>query len=477
MRERVLAYIREHELMKPGDRVGVAVSGGADSVALLRVLLDLRNELGVVLSVIHFNHKIRGADADEDERFVAALAKDHSIEFHASSADVPAYAAEHRVSLETAGREARYAFFESFLRNKEFEAVATGHTMDDQAETVLMRVLRGAGTKGLGGIFPVKRVHDCRGELIGRIVRPMLTVRRGEVREYLQQINQSWREDATNVDLQYTRNRIRHGLIPVIETRFQPNVVQAVAQMAEVSRDEEHYWRTMVEERSRGVLDDELSRCALNVAKLAQEHIALQRRIIRTFAEKLGLTLDFIHVEQVLRLVRGRDPRGCCELPGGWVAVREGKQLRLQSRSARQEMHDYEYRLPIPGEVEVREIGRVVRAFLRPTKVGASGYNPEKSLDRSALAAELVVRNWRPGDRLWPAHSKGPKKMKELLQERHITAAERRSWPVVASADKLVWARGFGCSVEFQPGGHSKEVVVVEEHILEPRREHSTGEH
>jgi tRNA(Ile)-lysidine synthase len=466
---KVLAYIREHELLKPGDRVGAAVSGGADSVAMLRVLLELRGELGVVLSVLHFNHQIRGTDADEDECFVRGLAEQHSLEFHRSSADVPAYAAERKLSLETAGREARYQFFESFLRQQTLDAVATGHTMDDQAETVLMRVLRGAGTRGLAGIYPKKTVLGCGGKDVGYIVRPLLGIRRAEVREYLQGINQSWREDATNRDLQYTRNRIRHGLIPLIETRFQATTVAALAQLAEVAREEENYWEAEINRVMPEVIGDSAGTgLTVNVLRLLAFPPALQRRILRNCAQRLGISLDFEHLTQLLRDARCGVANKICELPGGWVAAREQQELRfeLNRKTDQAAPQDYEYRLPIPGEVEIREAGRVIRAFLRPVKPGGSGYNPQQSLDAAALGREVVVRNWRPGDRLWPAHSKRPKKMKELFEERHVPAGERRSWPVAASGDKLAWSRGFGASAEFQPAGDAKLVVVIEEHVL-----------
>ncbi len=471
---KVLAYIREHALLKPGDRVGVAVSGGADSVALLRVLLDLRGELGIVLSVLHFNHKIRGADADEDERFVSSLAEQYGLEFHHSSADVPAYAAEHKLSLETAGREARYQFFESFLHQQKLDAVATGHTMDDQAETVLMRVLRGAGTKGLAGIYPKKAVLVCGREEAGHIVRPLLGIRRAEVRDYLEGIKQSWREDATNLDLQHTRNRIRHGLIPLIETRFQPTAVAALAQLAEVAREEENYWETELGRVvPEAIGDSAASDLTVNVPRLLAFPPALQRRILRNCAQRVGVSLDFEHLAQLLHAARCCAGGKTCELPGGWVAVREQQELRflLRPNTDQPAPRDYEYRLPIPGEVEIREAGRVIRAFLRPVKPGASGYNPQQLLDAAALGREVVVRNWRPGDRLWPAHSKRPKKMKELFEERHVPPGERRSWPVAASGGKLAWSRGFGASAEFQPAEDTKLVVVIEEHVLHPRRE------
>jgi len=478
VREKVLASIRDHGLLKPGDRVGVAVSGGADSVAMLRALLELRGELGVVLSVLHFNHKIRGADADEDELFVQELAAKQGLEFHGSSADVPAYAAEHKLSLEAAGREARYQFFESFFERQALDAVATGHTMDDQAETVLMRVLRGAGTRGLAGIYPKRAGVGCGGGAVGCIVRPLLGVRRAEILGYLGGLHQCWREDATNVDLQYTRNRIRHGLIPLIETRFKPNAVAALAQLAEVAREEEDYWEAELRQIMPEVVQvpgSDACRLAVNAARLAAFHPALQRRILRECAQKLDVTLDFEHLTQLLRAVHcgatGRTRTKTCELPGGWAVVREHQELRFELRPRREPPPCYEYRLPIPGEVEIREVGRVIRAFLRPAKPGASGYNPEQSLDPAALGPELVIRNWQPGDRLWPAHSKGPKKLKELFEQRHVPVAERQSWPVAASGGKLAWSRGFGASAEFQPACGSSQVVVIEEHAVHPRRE------
>jgi len=475
VREKVLAYIRKQDLLKPGDRVGVAVSGGADSVALLRVLLELRDTLGVVPSVLHFNHRIRGTDADEDERCVAALAQQDGLEFCRPSADVPSYAAEHKLSLETAGRQARYQFFESFLQRQALEVVATGHTMDDQAETVLMRVLRGAGTRGLGGIYPRKQVLGCDGKRIGYVVRPLLGIRHTEVRDYLRNRYQPWREDATNADLQYARNRVRHGLIPLIETRFKPTAVAALGQLAEVARAEENYWEgelsRLMPEVTRAPVSG-ASRLAVNIPRLLALHPAVQRRVLRNCAQVLGVSLDFEHLSQLLRSAQcERGGARVCELPCGWIAVRQQQELRFELRRNSDEHAPlaYEYHLPIPGEAEIREIGRVVRAFLRPVRPGASGYNPEQSLDPGALGVELMVRNWRPGDRFWPAHSKEPRKLKELFEQRHVPGTERKSWPVVASGGKLAWARGFGVSAEFRPALDARQVVVIEEFVLHPR--------
>ena len=241
----VLEYIRKHELLKAGDRVGVAVSGGADSVALLRLLLELRKEIGIVLSVVHFNHKLRGAESDEDEQFVAQLAQRHKLELHCESGDVAAYAAEKHLSLETAAREMRYQYFRRLLLEGRLNRIATGHTLDDQAETVLLKMVRGAGSRGLAGIYPRLSVRGSQFS-DASIVRPLLGTRRKELEPYLLGLGQSWREDRSNRDLRHMRNRVRHGILPRLERYLNPAVREALAETAEIARAEEEYWETEV---------------------------------------------------------------------------------------------------------------------------------------------------------------------------------------------------------------------------------------
>ena len=236
---KIAQYIRKHGLIAPGDRVGVAVSGGADSVALLRALLELRGELGCVLAVVHFNHKIR-PEADSDAEFVEDLAKQLGLEFFGGKGDAKKFAPEQRVSLETAARDLRYGFFGTLALGK----IATAHTLDDQAETVLMKLLRGAGTKGLSGIWPCVRRQEA-GDRRQEIIRPMLGVRRREIEQYLHSLGQEWREDATNRDVKHTRNKVRHELLPLLEADYNPNIYQQLADAAEVARGDEEYWAKM----------------------------------------------------------------------------------------------------------------------------------------------------------------------------------------------------------------------------------------
>jgi len=239
--KRVAKFIRVRELLRPGQRAAVAVSGGADSVALLRLFLELRTELGVVLSVAHFHHGLRGPDGDADAAFVASLAKTHDLELHEGSGNVREYAANKKLSVETAARELRLRFFEGLLRDGKADRVATAHTLDDQAETVLMKALRGAWTRGLAGIYLEQRLET------GAIVRPLLEVRREELRSYLAEINQTWREDLSNADPAFSRNRVRASVMPVLRSEVNPAVDVTLAHLAEIARGEEEYWADQIQ--------------------------------------------------------------------------------------------------------------------------------------------------------------------------------------------------------------------------------------
>jgi tRNA(Ile)-lysidine synthase len=314
--ERTLEYVGRHGLLKPGDRVGVAVSGGADSVALLRLLLELRSELGIVLSVAHFHHGIRGAEADGDAEFVAGLAKAHQLELHSGDGDSPAHARARQASLETAARELRYQFFARLLKSGKVDKIATGHTLDDQAETVLMKTLRGAGTRGLAGIYPA---------LKSGLVRPLLGTRRRELEEYLRGLGQEWREDSTNRDRQHLRNRVRHELVPLLERDFNPEVTRVLAETAEVARAEEEYWQRETERLLPEVCSEDGT--SLKLKPLLAQPLAVQRRLVRATLEHAGAGFDFRHGEDILRLAQ--KPKGAVELAGGWRVVRGKNELLI----------------------------------------------------------------------------------------------------------------------------------------------------
>ena len=454
--ETVLRYLRKQEMVHAGDRVAVAVSGGADSVALLRLFVELRGELGMVLSVVHFNHKLRQADAELDEEFVCALARTQGLEFHTGSGDVRTYAASHHLSVEAAARKLRYEFFETVMSEKGLNRIATAHTLDDQAETVLLRVVRGAGTRGLAGIYPLVSVANG-----GSIIRPLLGSARKNVLQYLSDIQQDWREDGSNRDLRFARNRVRHGVLPRLERNLNPAVREALAETAEIARADEEYWAAEVS-RVLPALLTVTEGGGLNVADFALLPAALQRRILLRACETLGLRIEFKHVEELLALC-GPDGSHAVGLPERWTARRVKNQILILPYSHKSREHgDYEYTLAIPGEVAVAETGTRFLAIMVPPQA-EQGYNPEHLLDRERVGPRVQIRNWRPGDRFWPAHTKGPKKIKELLQERKITGTERQSWPVAVSANEVVWVRGFPSSVKLRPAAGVQQAVLIQE--------------
>ena len=438
----VLGYIRKHDQLRAGDRVGAAVSGGADSVALLRILLELRPELGIVVSVVHLNHKLRAAESDADEGFVRELATAHGLEVICESRDVKGYAAKKKLSLEAAARELRYEFFHQALKGS-LDRIATAHTLDDQAETVLMKLARGAGTRGLAGIYPEVTVsHQPRAKAI---VRPLLATRREWLTDYLAKLGQKWREDSSNRDLRYTRNRVRHGILPRLEQHVNPSVRQALAEAAEIARGEEEYWADEIARLLPQVWNRTEHGGALNCDRLAELRPALRRRLVRAAGGSLGLGLEFLHVEDVLAL---SEEGVRTTLPGDWLAFRHKREIKFVLPSAAPAAYAYE--LPVPGQVSVPEADLTLKALTVRTNSPSEGYNPERLLDSKYARRGLIVRNWQAGERFWPSHTREPKKIKELLQDRHITGRKKKLWPVVASGDEIVWVRGLGVRRDLQ---------------------------
>lgn len=331
-----IAPALDRSSLRAGMRVAVAVSAGADSVGLLRALAGCAGEIGLVLSVAHVHHGIRGAEADGDEEFVAALAQQLGLPFRVHRVDAPGAAAAEKQSLEEAARHLRYGWFREILAQGLADAVATAHTLDDQAETVLHRLLRGAWTEGLSGIHPALQ---CPG---GLIVRPFLDVRRAEIVAWLQSIGQPWREDASNQDPAYTRNRIRHELLPQL-AGFNPRVAEQMSRLAAIARDEESWW----EQELGRILPSLLlpgrpvrgggravsthpghASVAMELDRLRSLAPALRRRVLRAAAAQLGCPLNFDQTERLMGMCDRDAPRRQ-QFTAELRAERSARELRL----------------------------------------------------------------------------------------------------------------------------------------------------
>lgn len=452
--ERVLETIRKRQLLKAGDRVAVAVSGGADSVALLLLLLELRGELGIVLSVAHVNHKLRGEESDEDEQFVAELARRHDLELLVRAAPVDR---ERGSGIEAAARALRYHFFRELARSGPARKIATAHTVDDQAETVLLRMLRGTGIRGLAGIHPRlvfrEEQREDEGRAFGEVVRPLLEVRRAELQEFLQARGQEWREDSSNRDPSFLRNRVRLAVLPVLKESFGDLAVKNLADLAEIARVEEDHWE-------RGHPEVRAADGDLQVTLLSDLPLAAQRRLVRNWLETNAgsRSVSFRVIDDVLELAAGAAGR-TLELPGGRILRRTQRELLWETAGDRQPS-DYEYVLPVPGSVEVGELGvRIEAAVTDWDRVPES--ERRQVLDPAKLSGPMRIRNWRAGDRFWPANTRQPKKVKELLSDRHEVGIEKKLWPVIEAGGELVWLRGFAAPAAVQPARGARQVIWI----------------
>jgi tRNA(Ile)-lysidine synthase len=452
--QKLLHYIRERHLIRAGERVGIAVSGGADSVALLRALMELREELGIVLSVVHFNHGIRGAEGDADAEFVARLANEHKLHLHQASGDIPFFAKKWKLGTEAAARRLRYDLFRAVLSEGSTQKIATAHTRDDQAETVLLRVLRGAGTRGIAGIHPVLKVER------GAIIRPMLETSRTEVEAYLKSIRQEWREDSTNTDVAFSRNRVRHELLPLLERNYNPNLRRVLSETAEVARDEDAFWDALVERMAKDAVEVKDGGTLVTLGGAAAESIAVQRRLLRLAAGTAGLQLDFHHGEQVLGLLtKSKDAE--IELPGGWTAKRVSENtIALRSEEAIAP-DGYRFEVTVPSETFIAPVRTLVRLTIVHRNADSGRYNPASLLDAAKVKQPLVLRNWQPGDRMRPLHRGSEEKLKRLFQDKKVPQEERGLWPVLVSGNQVVWAKEFGVAAEFA-GTDGIEAVGIE---------------
>ena len=450
-------------LVVPGDRVVAALSGGPDSVALVALLLRLRGEMPLEVRLAHFNHRLR-EEAAEDERFVRGMADRWVLPLETGSADVRAFATAKKLNLEEAGRELRYGFLRRTATAAGATKIATGHTMTDQAETVLMRLMRGAGIGGLAGIAPVVPGEPCP------VVRPLLGIPGPDLRAWLEAEGLPFREDASNLDRRFLRNRIRAELLPELERRYEPRVVAHLARLAAIAREEDELLDGFVRELADEFIIRKGREIALDVKTLPLLFPGLARRVGREFLRQLLGDLRGVSFEDAASL--------CALGEGKELALRKGIVLRREAGRIGPKRHvpkprpyriiwDGRGRLPVPAAGLALVGGRRKAAGgpRRPAGGDAGG----AFLDASKLVFPLLVRNRRPGDLYRPLGAPGRKKLKEILRAKGIPVAARDRLPVVVSRDEIVWAPGLPVAERFKVG----EGTVTVFSIRVERRERS----
>jgi tRNA(Ile)-lysidine synthase len=473
--------IRQHALARADTRVLVALSGGADSLALLHLLREMeRSGDLVVAGAAHLHHGLRGADADADQAFCRALAERLNVGFVTSRVDVASLACEQKRSIEDAARSARYAFLERAADELGADAIATAHTLDDQAETFLLRLLRGTATRGLGSIRP----------RVGRVIRPVLEIRRADLRQFLEARGEAFREDATNADVSIPRNRVRHELIPYIESRFSRAAPVLLARQAALARDDEDFLRELAIESVRRVVlrENGLERPAdfaprtsdlrpgtpdvgprtsdlgprasdlgmdLDAAALAEIPRAVASRVAYHVLSRLSGVrhIGSDHVERFLALAEAGHEGSATSLPGQY-AQRLGSVITLRPGRgpALEGSNSFAFSLSIPGEVEWRPQRCAIAAEAVSGSEGRlAARGAEVGVSVAALALPLAIRSRRPGDRFHPLGAPGARKLQDFLVDRKVPRSERDALPlVVDSRDRIVWVVGHSVGEDFR---------------------------
>jgi tRNA(Ile)-lysidine synthase len=465
--ERIARTIERYRMFQPGQPVGVAVSGGADSVCLLHVLLELAPRSGLRLSVLHLDHGLRGEESRDDAAFVRELAGRlglpvwvREVQLAAAPDNPPDKPPD---NLEQAARQARLAFFQERIASGAVERVALGHTRSDQAETVLFRFLRGSGTAGLAGIRPVTS---------DGLVRPLIGVDRADVTRFLRERAIPWREDSTNASPQFARNRLRHQLLPQLAREWNPAIGEMLAHTADWALAEEAYWQGEIDRLALEHLTAKGGAVFLRTCALQSLPLAAARRLVRRAMElaKGDLRgLGFEHIAGVLELAL--QTQGCGRTQAPQLDIRRSFDWLRFARARPEPPAEGSYQVPVTVPQTVRVPGTDLAISLELIEKAETSETPDcvynsgvGCLDWKRLSGSLTLRNWRPGDQYQPVGSSGEEKIKTLFQHARIPIWERPGWPLLMDGSAVVWAWRFGpaAAVAAGPGSGILLRVILE---------------
>lgn len=451
MLEKVSSYVDKYKMLSKGDRVVLGLSGGADSVALLHVLLAFRQSLGIEIFACHINHGLRGQAADEDQEFCRQLCQKWDLDFFVHQADVRALAKAWQRSEEEAGRIVRYDFYNKLLKETASNRIATGHHKDDQAETILHHIIRGTGIEGLTGIKPV-RDH--------KYIRPLLCVSRLEIEDYLREKGIAYRIDATNLESDYTRNRIRNELLPQL-LDYNPALVEGLSRLGSIAYEENDFLskHTLKLLKERAILGQDY--IDFDLKDLSTIHIALQKRLFRLALKKLKGDLDgigYTHIEDIVKLVAGSEVGSFITLPGGLFARLGYKELRLTKRPARTGLDYFEVSLDIPGQAFIEQLGIYVAGeYVSRDQVVYS--DDCIFVDGVKIRGRLRLRQRKAGDRFKSLGMAGSKKLKDYFIDKKIAQDQRDRVPLLVDDDNIIWIVGHQMNEDYKLTSETKRII------------------
>ncbi|MDI6689509.1 MAG: tRNA lysidine(34) synthetase TilS [Actinomycetota bacterium] len=459
LERKVLATIEKYDMLKSGDRVLVAVSGGPDSVALLYILTALCGELGLKLHVFHLNHMMR-KESEEDALFVQKLAERLECPSTILSFDVPAYMRKERLSPEEAAREVRYRSLEKVGREIKANRIALGHHADDQVETFLMRLLRGSGQEGLRGMLPVR----------GEYIRPLIESTRDEIQEYCGEKGIEFRLDLSNLDTSYLRNKVRHQLIPALE-RYNPNFKGVILKTMEILSEEQDLLDEIAEEKFNEVAVIEKDLVKLSCKRIQKLPLAIQRRVLRRGIQLVKGNLrgiEFKHLEGILGYVSGKLPHLQMDLPGRLVALSECDALIITFKEKLKVPKVPRVLLNIPGVIDIPSLGIRIRAEFKDAKGEIILKEDKKAyLDADKLKPPLILRTRIPGDSFRPLGMEGEKKLQDFFVDEKVPRRLRDRIPILQGKDHILWVIGYRIDDRAKVNRGTKTILKLEVEDLE----------
>jgi tRNA(Ile)-lysidine synthase len=441
-------------MISEGDCVIVAVSGGPDSVCLLHILHELKDELNIRLVVAHFDHGLRPAEDESETAFVRDLAQSLKVPFETAKGRL--LSKRTRGSREEVARNARYAFLEKVRKKHKAQKIALGHNLNDQAETILMRLLRGSGPSGLTGIPPSRD---------GSIIRPLIEIERQEIENYLKAKKLASVTDSSNLKTDYMRNKIRLEIMPLLEEQ-QPQLTRLLAQTAEILRDEDDYLEQTAEAwvgKNIEILPQ--NALSMPIPYFLKLPVASRRRVIRLAIKDVKKDLRRIswdHIEAIQRLAQAEKPQAALKLPGRLTVRRTYGHLIL-SASMKRKPKPFHYRLDEPGAYDLREIGRSIsfEEIKNRRDLRLRGSKWTALLDAETLRFPLTLRSFKAGDKFIPFGMKGHKKLKDFFVDLKLPLEQRYLTPILCWNDKPVWVCGFRIDDRFKVTSDTKRVMKV----------------
>lgn len=457
MKKVVRKTIKKYDLIDRFDRVVIGVSGGHDSMTLLYVLESLKKELEFEIIVAHINHGVRGKEADADENYVKDISKKLGLKFYSHKADMDLYAKKHKLTSEEAGREIRYEFFRKVLKETNSRKIAVAHNKDDQAETLLMRFMRGTGIDGLKGM-------EFKSQ---EIIRPILNIERSKIEEYCDEMGIMPRIDKTNAMPIYGRNKVRLELIPYIEDTFNSGIINTLSRTAEIMKiDSDFLMKHTKEEYNRTLKEVSKSRIVLDTLAVRSLHEAIKTRVIRHAIEVVNTNLKGIdkkHIEEILKLIGVNETGKQINITNNIIVRISYEDLIIEKNKDIKDVR-FKEKIDENGITSIEQLASKIKSRVCSKEDVDIDFNNKlvKCFDYDNIKSVIYIRNRKNGDRFSPLGMKGSKKLKDFFIDEKIPKEERDKIPLILDGEEIIWVVGLRISENYKVSSSTENVLVLE---------------